>query len=335
MNGNEGISLRQTGTLPFNMVPYLVMGAILAILPPFLSSYLQSVTTRFLIFALFAMGYNLAFGYAGLLSLGHAIFFGAGGYAVAVLNLHYDSDLFFVGAPLGILVATVLAALTGVIALRVSGIYFLLVTFALGQLVFSVAWNVKWLNRPGMQGISGLSLPTFGIPGITLNETSFYYFVFVIFVLCFYLLFRIVNSPFGHALVGIREGEARMQALGYNTWLYKYLAFVVSGFFAGIAGVLFGYYNFMISPNHLGVGTSFLPMVMAIIGGVGTLVGPVIGAAIVVFVELFASILTPERWPLILGGLFVITIMFARQGIAVYLLLGWESLGRRYARSKG
>jgi branched-chain amino acid transport system permease protein len=311
------------------------MGAILLILPPFFSSYIQSVITRFLIFALFAMGYNLAFGYAGLLSLGHAVYFGAGGYTIAVLKLHYGSDLFFLGAPLGTLVATVLAALTGVIALRVSGIYFLLVTFALGQLVFSVAWNVKWLNTPGMQGFSGLSLPTLGIPGIALNETSFYYLVFVLFVLCFYLMLKIVNSPFGHALVGIREGEARMQALGYNTWLYKYLAFIVSGSFAGIAGALFGYYNFMISPIHLGVGTSFLPMVMAIIGGVGTLVGPVIGAAIIVFVELFASILTPERWPLILGGLFVITIMFARRGIAVYLLLWWESLGRRYARIKG
>jgi branched-chain amino acid transport system permease protein len=334
MSRNERVSLPQTGTLLFNIAPYIFMGAILVILPPFFSSYIQSVTTRFLIFALFAMGYNLAFGYGGLLSLGHAVFFGAGGYTVAVLKLHYSSDLFFVGAPLGTLVATVMAALIGVIALRVSGIYFLLVTFALGQLVFSVAWNVKWLNTPGMQGFSGLSLPTFGIPGITLDETSFYYLVLTIFALCFCLMFRIVNSPFGHALVGIREGETRMQALGYNTWLYKYLAFVVSGAFSGVAGVLFGYYNFMISPIHLGVGTSFLPMVMAIIGGMGTLVGPAIGAAIVVFVELFASILTPERWPLILGGLFVTTIMFARRGIAVYMLLCWESLGRRYARTK-
>jgi branched-chain amino acid transport system permease protein len=324
VNTESKTIIQPRGIQSFGFAPYLIMGAILLILPGLVSSYVQSVTTRFLIFALFTLGYNLAFGYAGLASLGHAAFFGTGGYMVAVLKLHYDMDLFWIGAPLGILMATFVAAIFGIIALRVSGIYFLLVTFALGQLLYSVAWNVTWLNTPGMQGISGLSLPTFGIPGLSLDVTSFYYLVLIIGAACFYLLYRIVNSPFGHALVGIREGEARMQALGYNTWLYKYLAFVVSGSFAGVAGVLFGYYNYLISPTHLGVGTSFLPMVMAIIGGVGTLFGPVIGAALIIFVELFASIMTPERWPLILGGLFVLSIMFARQGIAVYLERIWN-----------
>jgi branched-chain amino acid transport system permease protein len=317
------------------LVPYIIIGGVLAILPPFLSSYIQSVVTRFLIFALFAMGYNLAFGYTGLLSLGHAAFFGAGGYTVAVLKLQYGTDLFWIGAPLGILIAALIAAVFGIIALRVSGIYFLLVTFALGQLLYSVAWNVKWLNTPGMQGISGLSLPTLGIPGFGLNVTSFYYLVLLIFAISFHSLFRIVNSPFGHALVGIREGEARMQCQGYNTWLYKYLAFVISGVFAGVAGVLFAYYNYLISPHHLGVGTSFLPMCMSIIGGVGTLLGPVIGAALIIFVELFASIMTPERWPLILGGLFVIAIMFARQGLAVYLGRIFNKIGHYYGSAKG
>ncbi|MFH1766361.1 MAG: branched-chain amino acid ABC transporter permease [Gemmatimonadota bacterium] len=313
---------------PLRLAPYLLVGVILIILPPFMSSYVQSVTTRFLIFALFAMGYNLAFGYAGLLSLGHAAFFGAGGYVVAVMKLHHASNLFWIGTPLGILVATIIAALFGVIALRVSGIYFLLVTFALGQLLYSVAWNVKWLNTPGMQGISGLSLPSFGIPGFEMGITSFYYLVLIIFAICFCLLKRIVNSPFGHTLVGIREGEPRMKAIGYNTWLYKYLAFVVSGFFAGVAGVLFGYYNYLISPTHLAVGTSFMPMVMSIIGGVGTLTGPIIGAAVIIFVELYASIMTPERWPLILGGLFVLAIMFAREGLAVYLTRVWNRVSQ-------
>lgn len=317
-----------------NLVPYVAGVLILVILPVFLSSYSQSVMTRFLIFALFATGYNLAFGYAGLISLGHAAYFGAGGYTVAVLKLHYGSDLFWICTPLGILIATIIAAIFGIIALRVSGIYFLLVTFALGQLLYSVAWNVSWLNTPGMQGVSGLSLPTFGIAGFTLNTTSFYYLVLLVSLICFYLLFRIVNSPFGHALVGIREGEDRMRSLGYNTWLYKYLAFVISGAFSGIAGVLFGYYNYLISPTHLGVGTSFLPMCMAIIGGVGTLLGPVIGAAVIIFVELYASIMTPERWPLILGGLFVVAIMFAREGIGVYLWRLCNKVGHYYGSTK-
>ncbi|MFB0520964.1 MAG: branched-chain amino acid ABC transporter permease [Desulfatiglandales bacterium] len=330
---------QQTFTRPrqgqrVNLALHGAVVVILVILPAFLSSYIQSVMTRFLIFALFATGYNLAFGYAGLISLGHAAYFGAGGYTVAVLKLHYGIDLFWICTPLGILIATSIAAIFGIIALRVSGIYFLLVTFALGQLLYSVAWNVSWLNTPGMQGVSGLSLPTLGIAGFALNTTSFYYLVLLVSLICFYLLFRIVNSPFGRALVGIREGEDRMRSLGYNTWLYKYLAFVISGAFSGIAGVLFGYYNYLISPTHLGVGTSFLPMCMAIIGGVGTLLGPVIGAAVIIFVDLYASIMTPERWPLILGGLFVVAIMFAREGIGVYLWRLCNKVGHHYGSTK-
>lgn len=287
--------------------------------------------TRFLIFALFSVAYNLVFGYLGLPSLGHAAYFGTGGYVVAALKLHYGIDLFWIGAPLGILISAAVASLFGIIALRVAGLYFLLVTFALGQLLYSVAWNLKWLNSPGMQGIAGLSFPTVGMHGWALNSTSFYYLVLLVTVICVFILRKIVSSPFGHALVGIREGEGRMRALGYNTWLYKYIAFVVSGLFSGLGGVLFAYYNYMIDPNHLGVGTSFLPMCMAIIGGTGTLLGPVLGSAVIVFVELVASIMTPDRWPLILGGIFVLTIMFAREGIGVYLF----RLGNRIAQDHG
>ncbi|NIO06347.1 MAG: branched-chain amino acid ABC transporter permease [Proteobacteria bacterium] len=317
-----------------SFAPYIAIGGILIIVPPFLSTYFQGIMTRFLIFAIFTMGYNVAFGYTGLISLGHAAFFGVGGYTIAVLKLQYGSDLFWIGFPLGILVAAVIAALFGIIALRVSGLYFLLVTFALGQLLYSIAWNVKWLNSPGMQGIAGLSLPSFGIPGFVISQTSFYYLVLLISVICFGLVYRIVHSPLGLALVGLREGEARMRSLGYNTWLYKYIAFVVSGAFSGAAGGLFGYYNYLISPTHLGVGTSFLPMCMAIIGGVGTLSGPIVGAALIVFVENFASLVTPDRWPLILGGLFVLAIMFARQGVVVYAGRLWNSFGYRYGSIK-
>jgi branched-chain amino acid transport system permease protein len=301
------------------VLPYLGGALVLGISPSFLSTYGEGLMTRFLIFALFAMSYNVVFGYAGLLSLGHAAFFGAGGYTVAILKLRYGVDLFWISAPLGVVVATLIAALFGIIALRAFGIYFLLVTFALGQMLYSLAWNVKWLSSPGMQGITGIPLPNLAIPGFTLNTTWFYYMVLIFFAISFVLLYRLVRSPYGLALVGIREDESRMKALGYDTWLYKYTAFVISGAFAGIAGVLFTYYNFFVSPNHLGIITSFLPMVMAIMGGLGTFLGPVVGAAVFIFVETFASILSPQRWPLILGGLFVLTIMFAREGIGVYL----------------
>jgi len=314
--------------------PYLLGTLVLLITPLFLDTYGQGLMTRFLIFALFAMSFNIVFGYAGLMSLGHAAFFGAGGYTVALLKLHYDLNLFWISAPLGILVATLIAALFGVIALRASGIYFLLVTFALGQMLYSLAWNVKWLNSKGMQGITGICLPDLGIPGFTLDTIWFYYLVLIFFLLSCVLLYRLVISPFGLALVGIREGEPRMEAVGYNTWYLKYASFVVSGAFAGLAGVLFAYYNFFVSPNHLGIATSFLPMVMAIMGGLGTFLGPVVGAAVFIFVENFASILSPQRWPLVLGALFVLTIMFAREGIGVYLWRLWTRWGPNYGSVK-
>jgi len=310
---------------------FLVLVGALLLVPLIFSPYHVSLMTRFLIFALFAVGFNLAFGYTGLLSLGNGAFFGAAAYSVALLNLHGEIESLWLGLPLGLVVAVVLAALFGLIALRASGIYFLLVTFALGQMCYSVAWNFKWFNSPGMRGITGLDLPSLG--GMMMDKGSYYYLVLALFVASFLFLHRLVRSPFGLSLVGIREGEARLEALGYNIWLHKFLAFVISGFFCGLAGVLFAYYNSMVSPAHLGIDTSFLPMVMAIIGGQATLLGPVIGAAVVIFVEYFVSMVIPVRWPLVLGGLFVVSIMLARQGIWVYCYLLYRRLRRRHEGS--
>lgn len=314
--------------------PYIIGAVILLILPAVMPSYVQGIWTKFVIFAIFATSYDIAYGHTGLLSLGHAAYFGAGGYTVALLMLHYGIDSLWIGVPLGIVIGAALAAAFGFIALRVSGMYFLLVTFALAQLFYSIAWNVRWFNSPGMMGIAGLPQPALGIPWFSWSTISLYYFVVTIFLISFFLIQRIINSPFGYALRGIREGELRMQALGYNTWLYKYIAFIITGAFAGLAGVLFVYYNRFISPTHIGITFSFLPMCMVIIGGSGTLIGPVIGAMIIIFVEYFASLFTPERWPLILGGIFVIAIMFARGGIAIYLSRLWQRISYRYGSTK-
>lgn len=315
-------------------VPYIVGGVILILLPAVMPSYVQGIWTKFVIFAIFATSYDLIYGHTGLLSLGHAAYFGAGGYAVALLMLHYGIDSLWIGIPLGILIGAAVAAAFGFIALRVSGMYFLLVTFALAQLLFSITWNVRWFNSPGMNGIAGLPLPDLGIPWFSWSTISLYYFVLVMFLISFFLIYRIINSPFGYALRGIRESELRMRTLGYNAWLYKYIAFIITGAFAGLAGVLFVYYNRFISPTHIGIMFSFLPMIMVIIGGSGTLLGPVIGAMIIIFVEYFASLFTPERWPLILGGIFVIAIMYARGGVSIHLSRLWKRLGERYGSIK-
>ena len=166
-------------------LPWIGAGVVLGILPALLPSYMQSIWTKFLIFAIFATSFDLIYGHAGLLSLGHAAFFGAGGYAVGALMLHTGITSFWVGLPLGILVAAAIAVLFGFISLRVSGMYFLLVTFALAQLLYSVAWNWLWINSPGMQGIAGIPLPDLGIPSLEWNTMYFYYFVLIFFCICF------------------------------------------------------------------------------------------------------------------------------------------------------
>jgi branched-chain amino acid transport system permease protein len=237
--------------------------------------------------------------------------------------------------PLAIILAVLVAIVFGFISLRVSGTYFLLLTFALAQLLYSVAWNVPWLNSSGMQGIANISLPDLGNPRFEWTNLSFYYFALLIFAICFYLLRRVAASTFGHALVGIREGEARMTTVGYNTWVFKYLAYIIAAAFAGVAGALFAYFNRFISPSQFSLGTSFYPMVMAIIGGTGTLYGAVVGAAVVIFVEYFGSLITAERWPLIVGVVFVISIMYFRAGLGVSLLRLWQKVSNRNGNAKG
>jgi len=313
--------------------PYIACGIILIIVPLFLSSYVQGLMTKVLIYAIFAMSLDLIFGYTGLFSLGHAAYFGVGVYTVAILVLRYGINSFWIAAPSGILMSTLIAAIFGLIALRVSGLYFLMITFALGQLLVSIA--VKWYPMTGgMYGMSGVPRPDLGLLWLTWNATNFYYFVFLAFVTCFFILSRLVNSPFGYSLVSIRDCEPKMKSVGYNTWLHKYIAFVIAGMFAGLAGVLLAYHYGHAAPTHLGVMNSALAMFMVIIGGVGTLYGSLIGSGVIVFLEFFVSGFTPERWPLIVGCVFVASAMYARGGIGIHLSRFWKKVGYQYGSTK-
>lgn len=312
--------------------PYIVIGVILIILPLFLPSHLQYLMARVFIFAIFAMSLNLIWGYTGLFTLGHAAFFGVGGYASSILVMRYGIESFWLIAPAGILMAALVAAVFGYIALRVSGLYFLMVTFALGELLVSLAQVDAWRDITGGHfGLRGIPPPNLGIPWFTWNGISWYYFVFLAFAICYFLLHRIVNSPFGHVLQGIREGEPRMRALGYNTWRYKYIAFIIGGLFAGVAGVLFAPFMMLIGPRHFAIITSAEGLLYVIIGGAGTLFGPVIGAAVIISMEYGVSMYTPERWPLILGAMFVIVVMFLRGGIYPHLVNLWRKVRPRYS----
>jgi branched-chain amino acid transport system permease protein len=281
---------------------------------------------KILIFGIFALSLNILWGYTGLFSLGHAAYFGVAGYTSGILLVNLGINNFWITAPAGVLTAGVFAAILAVPALRMSGAYFLMVTLAMGELIFSVA--EKWRSVTyGGDGLVGISLPNLHL-GFTMNNFYFYYLVFTFFIVCSFLIYRIVNSPFGDALQGVRENEARMRSLGYNTWLYKYMAFVIGGLFAGVAGVLFGHFTGIMAPGHIGIMTSTLVMLMVILGGSSIIFGPVLGAAIVLILEHVASIYAPERWPLILGVVFVMAVMFLRGGISLHLLKLWRKLGR-------
>ena len=313
-------------------LPYIIAGAILLIWPPFMATYVRTWMIQFLIFSIFGVSLNFLFGYAGLFSLGHAAFFGLGAYTAGILAVRYGIESFWLLAPSGILLATAAAAIFGIIALRVSGVYFLFITLAIGELLASVA--IKWVSvTGGTEGVFGIPYPNLGLP-FTMNEASFYYLVLIIFGICMYSLYRIIKSPFGLALQGIRDNERRVQHLGYNAWLNKYIAFIIAGLFAGVAGVLYAPFARTVVPSSLGAMTSATALLMVILGGSRIFFGPIVGAAVILFLQYFAGILTPERWPLILGGVFVLTVMFLPGGIGTHLVPLWNKVRYSYGSTK-
>jgi branched-chain amino acid transport system permease protein len=308
-----------------NLAPYLAITVLLLILPSFLSSYYLSMLTKVLIFAIFATSLDLIMGYTGLFSMGHAAFLGVAGYTVGILSVRMGIEVFWILVPAAIFLSLVAAAIIGYISLRVSGVYFLLVTLAFGQLLSIVA--TKWFKvTGGSDGLVGILRPNLGIPGFTFTAERFYYLVFIAFAICFVLLYRIVHSSFGRTLIGIRENEMRMRSLGYNTWALKYVAVIIAGAFAGVAGIFYSYFYGAMVPGTLAIEMSTAVMLMVIIGGSGTLFGPFMGSLVVVLIEHFARIYVPERWPLILGGIFVVCVMVFRGGFASYLSRFWGAV---------
>jgi branched-chain amino acid transport system permease protein len=305
--------------------PYVIALAVLAVVPSFLGAFPLATLTRVLIFAVFAMSLDLLMGYTGLFSFGHAAFFGLGGYLVGVLSVHYGISSFWVILPMTIGATAIAAAAIGYLCLRVSGVYFLLVTMAFGQLLVVVAG--QWTRMTGgTDGLVGIPSPDLGFSGITWNNTSLYYLVLVGFVICYFVLHRIAHSSFGRTLTGIRDNESRMTSLGYNTWALKYLAFIIASLFAGVAGLMFAYNYGVMVPKYLGLELSALPMLMVIIGGAGTLWGPCLGALVIICVQQYAGAYIPDKWPLILGALFVVCVLFLRGGLCRYLEAAWMKL---------
>ncbi|HEY48746.1 MAG TPA: branched-chain amino acid ABC transporter permease [Dehalococcoidia bacterium] len=309
---------------------YVLVGlAVFLIVPQFIASYYVLIWAEILIYAIFALSFNMLMGYTGLLSLGHAAFFGAGGYTVALLVVKGGMDNFWLCIFIALLVSALLGLVFGYLALRTTGIYFIIITLALAQMLWALAWRWRSLTG-GDDGLPGIDRPDFGLPWSLEDTTNYYYFILVFFVLSLFILYRISRSPFGRTLVGIRENEPRMQALGYNTWRYKYVCFIIAAVFGGLAGVLKVYQDGFISPTYCSMMTSALVVLMALIGGTRVFTGPILGAGVVWIIKSVVSSYT-EYWTLILGILMVVIVMFAPQGIVGYL----AQLKERYGTLKG
>jgi branched-chain amino acid transport system permease protein len=296
----------------WSAVALIVAVVALAVAPPFLPAYPLTLLNQVIIYAIFAMSLDLLLGYTGLASLGHAAYFGIAAYVVAIGTTVREWS-FWLCLPMGILAAAAVAAVFGLIAIRALGVYFLMITLALGMVVWGLAF--RWVSlTQGDNGIAGIPRPALAADISLSGSSAFYYACLVAFLLSSGLLYLIVRSPFGLSLRGIRETEQRMRALGYDVWLHKYLAFIISAAFAGFAGVLWAYYQRFVSPVEAHLITSVEAVLMVAVGGAGTLAGPVLGAGIIVFVKNMLSQYT-ERWLLVLGILYIVVIAVAPKGI--------------------
>ena len=285
---------------------------LLAVLPPVLPTYVVILLTESLIAAIAAGSLDLLIGYTGLASLGHAAFFAVGAYATGILVTRHAAS-FGAALVVSVVLAALVSAAIAFLALRATGLYFMMITLSVSMCAWGLAY--RWVSLTGCDtGVVGITRPRVITLAVMRGGLDFYYLVLAVFVVCLVLFLLLIASPFGKTLVGIRDSESRMRVLGYNVWLHKYLAFVLSGTHAGFAGMLWAYYNGFVSPADVQLLTSVEVLLMVALGGPGTLAGPAVGAVLIVFLKNFVSVYT-RRWLLILGTIYIVSILFAPRGL--------------------
>lgn len=301
-----------TKTPQMRRIGFAVLLLALFFVPLAMSNYSVSIVTEIMILSIFALSLNVLVGYTGLVSLGHAAFFGVGAYTASLLSIHYSSNIFL--TLFGALIASAIAALIiGYFCNRVSGFYFLMLTLAFSQMIYGLVY--RWGKvTGGDNGLSGVPKPSLSESFIFNSPTSLYYLVFVIFAVVLLGLNIVLRSPLGQIFVGIRENEARVRTMGYNTTFYKNLSFVIAGALGGVAGSLYSYFNGFVSPKDVYWTMSGEVLIMVLVGGAGTLIGPVLGAAFLVILETIISSYT-DSWMLIVGAAFILFVIFLPKGI--------------------
>ena len=296
---------------------------LLAVLPWLLpGSFYVAIATHVLVAAVLALSLDILIGACGMSSLGHAVYLGVPAYAYAWLVNNTG-----LGVPLSAVLAvgcgTLLAGGFGVLALRATGLGFLMITLALGQVVWGLSYRWVWLTG----GDNGLRAPRPVVPGIDLMQpTPFYYLVAAVFLGVLACIWQLSQSPFAACLRGARDQPRRMRMLGHPVWLMQWVAFVMAGFWGSIAGVLYVWDYGFISPQTMSLQQSAEVLLMVVLGGAGTLAGPVVGAAVITVVKTVISSYV-DRWSTLLGLVFIVTVMFMPRG----LVPGVMQLGRRFS----
>lgn len=296
--------------------PVAALAAVLLLVPLLGESYYTRLLSRVMIYGMVAVSLDLLLGYGGMVSLGHAAFFGTGTYTVGILAYHGITEA-LIAWPAAVCAASLLALVIGSLSLRTTGAYFIMITLAFGQMLYYLSFTLK--DYGGSDGMRMASRNTFALALSLSRHEVFYYLVLAATVVVFLTCRRIVRSRFGMALGGIRQNEARMQSLGYATFRYKLACFVVSGALAGFAGALMANQTLYLSPSFLHWTQSGHILVMVILGGMGTLIGPLLGAFVLLVTEELVSGFT-KHWMIFLGPFLIVMVLFAKAGI-----WGWFS----------
>jgi len=288
-----------------------VLAAVALLLPFFAGDFYINLASQIFIAAIFALSLNLLVGFGGMTSLGHASYLGVAAYVSALMTSRYGLS-HGTAALISILGTVTMAAFFGLIALRATGLGFLMITLALSQVLWGLAYRMSDVTN-GDNGIAGLTRPA---PfGISLDSAaSFYWFALLVTVIAFVMMTIFVSSSFGSSLKGVRDQPRRMAALGFNPWMIRWITFIYAGFWGGIAGLLYVYYNKYIHPTSLSTTSSAEALLGVIAGGSGTLAGPAVGAALVLLLKNYASAYF-ERWNMLLGLVFLFIVLVMPTGI--------------------
>lgn len=292
--------------------------SVLTLFPVIGDEFYQELVVRLMIMAIFAMSLDLLIGYTGLVSFGHAAFFGLSGYMLAIITPETEPISIWLALPFCLLVTATAALIIGWFSVRTSGIYFIMITLAFAQM-FYYYFNENQ-NLGGSDGIFIFSKPTVFIGNIQIldlnNPLSFYYFVLISLIASYLILFVILQAPFGQVIRGILANETRTRALGFNTQKYKLISFIIGGTLAGFAGFLEAVAGGIISPAHLSWHESGTIMMVVILGGMGTLYGPVLGAFILGFLQDYFQEIWSAHWLLLLGIFIIVVVLLLPKGIA-------------------